>query len=168
MGNMLDLAGQRFGELTVIGRSGKRSGKNVCWWCQCSCGNLSCVAGKNLQTGNTKTCGCSRGEAKERDPLYDVWAGMVRRCSSINLMRYTRTSYMQNGIVVCRKWRNSFEVFAQWARSEGYKPGMQMHRIDSNGPYSPFNCKFLDQHTHMSLHGQKGVKVRERKKNIGW
>lgn len=47
-----------FGQLTVIQDTGKRSQGHKIWLCQCSCGNFTEVAGNNLKSGNTKSCGC--------------------------------------------------------------------------------------------------------------
>jgi hypothetical protein len=56
-----DLAGQRFGRLTVKHRA-EGAGKPH-WLCQCDCGNQCVVIGENLRSGNTKSCGCLRKEA---------------------------------------------------------------------------------------------------------
>ena len=48
-----DLAGKKFGKLTVIEHVG--SGR---WKCVCECGNETVVNGNKLITGNTKSCGC--------------------------------------------------------------------------------------------------------------
>lgn len=47
-----------FGQLTVIQDTGKRSQGHKIWLCQCSCGNFTEVEGRNLKSGNTKSCGC--------------------------------------------------------------------------------------------------------------
>lgn len=59
MGVFVDLTGQRFGKLTVLGRSDKKwkDGK-LRWLCRCDCGNERLVAGTHLATGHTTSCGC--------------------------------------------------------------------------------------------------------------
>ncbi|WNC72720.1 hypothetical protein RGQ13_01695 [Thalassotalea psychrophila] len=52
----LDLEGQIFGELTVICRAGSIDGRSA-WRCSCSCGKEKIIIGKNLKSGNSKTCG---------------------------------------------------------------------------------------------------------------
>ena len=58
--------GQRFGKLTVLKDSGKRTNKRgIIWQCQCDCGNICEIAGTNLQQKYTFSCGClkqSHGE----------------------------------------------------------------------------------------------------------
>ena len=54
----LELAGRRFGRLTVIDYIGKGQ-----WLCKCDCGALANVSGVRLNRGETKSCGCLRYEA---------------------------------------------------------------------------------------------------------
>ena len=58
-----DLAGQRFGHLTVLRRTENRNGR-TCWLCRCDCGNEKAVTAHDLKLGKAKSCGCglcSRG-----------------------------------------------------------------------------------------------------------
>jgi hypothetical protein len=56
-----DLTGQRFGMLTVIGLAATPGG-NVLWQCRCDCGGESLVLSNNLAKGNSKSCGCRKGQ----------------------------------------------------------------------------------------------------------
>lgn len=59
-----DETNNKYGKLTVLKRSDKKYGRPY-WICQCECGNIVEVAGTNLRSGHTKSCGCilmSRGE----------------------------------------------------------------------------------------------------------
>ena len=58
MGKMVDLTGQKFGNLTVISRMEKTYRRNYYWLCKCDCGNEVAVLGMHLKKGNTKSCGC--------------------------------------------------------------------------------------------------------------
>lgn len=49
----INLAGQKFGRLTVQEWAG--NGK---WQCLCECGNVVLVQTNNLKNGNTQSCGC--------------------------------------------------------------------------------------------------------------
>lgn len=76
MGKLIDLTGQRFGRLTVLGRAGiyrAPDQETICltWRCRCDCGNETVVIGNNLKHGYTKSCGCLRKEiASERMRAY--------------------------------------------------------------------------------------------------
>lgn len=56
-----DLTGQKLGRLTVLTRTGTRSG-HAMWQCICSCGTKTCVVGQSLVNGSTVSCGCLRKE----------------------------------------------------------------------------------------------------------
>ena len=63
---LINLAGQKFGKLTVIQRA-NNIGQQPAWLCQCECGNQVVVMGSNLRKDNgTQSCGClcSKGELK--------------------------------------------------------------------------------------------------------
>ena len=65
MGRVKDETGNRYGSLVVVSKSEKKSDnpndRATYWNCQCDCGNVVCVKGTALRSGNTKSCGhCSR------------------------------------------------------------------------------------------------------------
>lgn len=55
---LIDLTGQKFDRLTVIGRAPETRGDHVMWKCRCDCGNFTIVSGNALKQGKTKSCGC--------------------------------------------------------------------------------------------------------------
>lgn len=57
MGRIIDLTGQKFGRLTVIGLSNKKSTSGSVWDCVCECGSSISVSACNLKSG-TQSCGC--------------------------------------------------------------------------------------------------------------
>lgn len=63
-----DLVGQRFGQLTVVRATKKRtSGGYVIWTCRCDCGNEIDVSGLKLQKGAVQSCGCSDQRKRYKD-----------------------------------------------------------------------------------------------------
>lgn len=57
--NKSNLKGQRFGKLTVLEETNKRTKKQlVIYKCRCDCGNIVEVDTNHLTTGHTKSCGC--------------------------------------------------------------------------------------------------------------
>lgn len=57
-GIIIDLSGQRFGRLTAVRSTDEQRHGVVVWECKCDCGNTTCVNGKSLRSGNTRSCGC--------------------------------------------------------------------------------------------------------------
>lgn len=57
--NFKDETGNKYGKLTVIKQSDKKSTSRAIYWtCQCDCGKIIDVVGKDLRNGKTVSCGC--------------------------------------------------------------------------------------------------------------
>jgi len=57
--SMKDITGQRFGRLTAIRPTDKRSGLYIVWEFLCDCGNVAYIAGSRVKGGHICSCGCS-------------------------------------------------------------------------------------------------------------
>lgn len=78
-------------------------------------------------------------KSPSRHPLYPVWKTMIARCENPGHNRYHR--YGGRGITVCAEWRD-FDEFARWASKSGYRKGLQIDRINTDGNYEPSNCRW--------------------------
>lgn len=60
-----DLTSQKFGELTVLQKTGKNKYNYTIWLCQCNCGKQCEVTSRELLSGDTKSCGCLKNSYRE-------------------------------------------------------------------------------------------------------
>ena len=150
MGAKKDLTGQKFGRLLVVAEF-SLGVKVVTWECLCDCGNISFISTSTLNCGNTKSCGCLAKEITSKrftthgarhTRLYTSYTSMQSRCNIPSSTAYS--NYGGRGISVCSDW-DSFVTFQTWSIFNGYKEGLSLDRIDTNGNYTPENCRWVSQ-----------------------
>ena len=157
MGKFIDLTGECFGRLTVVGRGPDYTydkKRFVQWNCVCDCGNRITVRSCNLRSGHTTSCGCLQKEktavrniengtagGKSGTRLYRIWKGMKDRTGNIKNKSYA--DYGGRGIEVCEEWRDNFSKFREWALESGYDGELTIERINCNKGYYPGNCKWI-------------------------
>lgn len=141
-GNLKDLTGNRYGRLRVVSHAG-RIGARHKWVCQCDCGNSRTVAGVNLQSGATKSCGClnkDNQQSRKNKAAYlrreqSVWRNMMDRCNNPTNKGYA--TYGGRGITVCKRWWKFENFFADMGR---IPKGHTLERRNNDKGYSPSNC----------------------------
>lgn len=102
---------------------------------------------------NTQNRVCEVTHGKSGTRLYKLWLRMKRRCN--NPHHDTYKYYGGRGIKVCDQWDKDFQAFEQWALSHGYaenapKGVCTLDRVNTDGDYSPENCRFVDMTVQMN------------------
>lgn len=148
MSAKIDMAGKRYGSITVIHDVGFCTDRKYKWLALCDCGNKFETSGAKIRSGEVVTCpSCS----KERVRLshithgsryvdeYRTWTHIKSRCYNARVPEYNR--YGGRGILVCDRWLESFENFLA---DMGIRPSKQhsIDRKDNDGNYEPSNCRW--------------------------
>lgn len=127
--------GDKFERLTVTAVTDKQIKGSQIFECQCSCGTKLEVAGYNLVSGNTTSCGCKRTESNKArathnmagTDTYQYWGDLVKRSR-------------KQAIELDTKWLN-FNVFLQdvGVRPQSYVLG----RLDITQGYKKGNAVWM-------------------------
>lgn len=155
-----NLAGRKFGRLTVLDWAGTTDDGHAKWRCSCVCGNIKITRGTYLVSGSAVSCGCFAIESarasmlalrdrqnKERHfrpkhlrKTYTAWLDMIRRCTDCKNQSYHL--YGGRGITVCAEWLK----FENFLRDMGEsKPGLSLERTNNDVGYSKNNCVWATQ-----------------------
>ena len=171
--NFKDLTGKRFGKLIVISRAENKKMYSVCWNCICECGKSKIIRSHDLCSGKTTSCGCigknSRLKASTthggtHTRLYRIWNGMRSRTTNPKTSFFY--CYGGRGISVCEEWKNSFELFREWALSHGYQDNLSIDRINNDGNYEPCNCRWATASEQQLNKRKRGEAKNARKRTI--
>jgi hypothetical protein len=191
MKKSIDLTGMEFGRWIVLGldkeTTEKHNNHDKYWICQCSCEQktIKTIIGLGLKNGTSKSCGCLRKEimsqrevknkihGKWNTKIYQCWADMKQRCYNPKNKSYV--NYGARGIGICEEWKNNFQLFYDWAITNGYSEDLTIDRINNDKDYFPENCRWagftlqnINQRQNKIRHSSPYIGVSFHKKSKKW
>ena len=156
-----DIAGKKFGKLTAISNTGKKSNNgDYIWNCTCDCGNTCQRTIGNLNFGSTRSCGCIRSEnsvhrthGMSKTKAYTTWRKVKERCYNKNCQDYP--DYGAKGIVMSEEFKQSFEAFYnEIGDPPENSPKWSIDRIDYTKNYEAGNLRWADSFTQARNKGK--------------
>lgn len=157
----IDLSGQRFGDLEVIGYFGRSKTTGTRWLCKCSCGKSKDVSSAKLRNGEQKSCGCKKGYTKHGEnrqagptPEYRCLHNVIQRCTNPNHNAYP---YYGGRGIECRWTLADYPSFLLHVGRRP-TPSHSIDRINNDGHYEPGNVRWATK-KEQTLNSRKVVLV---------
>ena len=130
MAKFIDLTGQRFGRLTVVGRA-KSKNRHTYWNVRCDCGSEKSVRTDGMTRGLVKACGCLNNEPlgfvpkmafRKKDPRivgenHYLWKGGKPKCKECG----AKLSTYKNKYILCA---DCYYKFARGKDSPNWMGGL--------------------------------------------
>jgi hypothetical protein len=145
--------GKKYGKLTVIGESDKRTKSGAMYWkCSCECGNIKDITGTLLRNGQSRSCGCNNGGVSNVDGAYrflykSIKSGAISRNLTFNISFETFKNIVHENCYICGE--SPKDIHYAYNRRR-YSKGIEfdisvvcngLDRVDNSIGYELYNVK---------------------------
>jgi hypothetical protein len=136
----LELAGRKFGRLTLLEVVGANRSRQRIWKCLCDCGREHRASQAHITKGKTTSCGCFRRERATRHnqcrtPEWFAYQHAKARCKPT---ASKHEHYFDRGILF------NFNSFEEFFIEIGLRPSPKhsLDRVDNDRGYEPGNVRW--------------------------
>lgn len=167
MSKMIDLTGQKFGDLTVVSRAENTKGGQARWNCKCKCGKELVVCGCDLRKGIRTDC----GKHKQAWNFDDLTGKRFGRLTVIDRAKNYRQQVQWNCVCDCGKktvvralyLRNGMTKSCGCYKSEVLKTKSITHGMSHSRLWRIWNCMHIrcerEYYEHYQNYGGRGISV---------
>jgi len=150
-----DIAGQKFGRLTVLRRLQPDDSGHAHWICLCDCGQETLAVTHALKSGNVVSCGCAHRDsmAALRDPSHPYWDENPKMHANVrSILGASYASWVEN-----QKRRNVYRCSVSGAKN----CTLVLHHINGwnvfpEGRIDATNVVVLSDFIHKDFHSKYG------------
>jgi len=167
-GILIDITGQRFGQLTVLSRSGTASNGEAKWLCRCDCGNTLDISGAQLRFGYRTVC-----SKKIHSPLHIKDGQRFGMLVVIEHQKDGLACRCDCGTIVIisgSRLRSGKTIDCGCMRAERQKQFSTKHGLSTSQEYNTWSSIIQrctnDKCKEFKNYGGRGIKVCEQWKNF--
>lgn len=138
----LQLSGQRFARLVVVGKEAVLIGDRLAWACRCDCGADAIITTQRLRNGTTRSCGCMCQEQSLRN--------IPSNARPVNYERTTSQGYVE--VKTETGFRRKHIVVMERRLGRSLLPGEVVHHIDKDKTNNEDANLALMTHAEHTIH----------------
>lgn len=133
--------GHHYGELIVLNKSSYKKYDRISWNCLCSCGAQIIATGKELRSGEVRSCGCvkSKGERLITQTLINMRANFIKEYKFADFMTNKHRNYRFDWAVFDKN--NSLLCVIEYDGEQHFDKTNKWHRSDDSDSIKDEYCK---------------------------
>jgi len=100
-GAIIDLTGQRFGRLVIVGQASREKYQKPRWQGLCDCGNYHVASSGDIRSGAVRSCGCLNNEARSERKSAKLEGEKFGRLTVVKRVGSTKDGVLWECVCTC-------------------------------------------------------------------